>query len=763
MLIFSAQLLDFAFNPYAILSLIGIVVNLTLIYLVLSRGLQNSTTRWFVLFLTLLVIWGASELLGRLSANSVAADFWGYFGALGWIFMPLAFFNFTLSYVGKENWVAGFGRRLLVFVPAITFLFLVWNTEYISTHQGYHQVPWGWESNPQTGSWFTYFIVWLEANFIISLILLVQYYRAALDQVKKRQTLILIFALLIPLVGGTVTDALFPIIGVSAPGTAILLTSALGVLATFAILRYKLFVINPATHFANIVKTMNEALVVCDMGNSIRFTNDAVSRVFGFKAADLNDHKIQTLIRESDELNIFENSFLAKMNKGEFVSGLELNLAGSNGEEIPVSLSGSPLFDDSNSLVGYVLLASDMREMRKLVYNLVAERNKLSVTLSGITEGVFVIDKEGVISFFNEAAEQIFEAKAAEVIGKKADEVLKITDQEGPVRVEYFFPQGKLSKDMVTFSRNGVKIQTPHGHINYANLIAANIVEGEDINLGAIVTLHDVSKEKELEEMKLDFVSMAAHELRTPLTSIRGYLSVLQEEIGKKLSNDQYSFLEKAFISSTQLAALVENLLSVSRIERGSLQIQSQVSDWSQILEESFSNFQPQAKERQVSFTYVKPQKALPLVMVDKFRISEVVSNLIGNALNYTPAGGSVEVSTEVKDQEVITHVKDTGPGIPASAIPKLFTKFFRVSGVLEQGSKGTGLGLYISKAIVDMHKGRIWVESELGKGSLFSFTVPISKEQTMPQKPFMQKGQRLFLRKSKENPTPASTVAKIS
>ena len=202
------------------------------------------------------------------------------------------------------------------------------------------------------------------------------------------------------------------------------------------------------------------------------------------------------------------------------------------------------------------------------------------------------------------------------------------------------------------------------------------------------------------------------------------------------------------------------NLLPVSRIERGSLQIQSQVADWGAILEEAYNNFLPQAKERQVAFTYIKPKKDLPLVMVDKFRISEVVSNLIGNALNYTPAGGSVEVSTEVTAEEVITQVKDTGPGIPPSAIPKLFTKFFRVSGVLEQGSKGTGLGLYISKAIVDMHKGRIWVESELGKGSLFSFTVPVAKNQSLPEKPFLQKGKRMFLRKGSQ---PLETLIKPS
>ncbi len=748
MLTISAQIFEFTFNPYALLSLLGIIVTITLIYLIQSRGIQNSANKWFTGFLVLLVWWGLGEFLGRISANPVAANFWGTINPPAWILSGLFFFMFTLAYVDKEHLFDSVNRRLLLFGPAVLWLFLVWNTPYISSHGPLHQVPWGWETTPQTGPYFTYFLIWLEAFFIAALVFLIRFYFKTADVIKRKQTIFLIVGLLIPLIGGTVTDAVLPTLRVSVPGTAILLTSALGAVATFAILRYKLFTINPATHFANIVKTMNEALIVLNFGEGIEFTNDAVNRLFNFKAGELNGAKIQTLFKSESDLSLFEDKFIGRMKKGDVVASLELNLNGKNGEEIPVSVSGAPLFDSGNTPVGFVMIASDMREMKKLVYNLVAERNKLSVTLSGITEAVFVVDKDGVISFFNEAAENIFGTKAAMLIGKKADQVLKIFDQEGPVLVEYFFPKEKLSKDMVTYSRNGVRIELPDGKSRFANLIAANIVEGEGINLGAIVTIHDVSKEKELEEMKLDFVSMAAHELRTPLTSIRGYLSVLQEELKTKLNEDQLSFLEKAFISSTQLAALVENLLSVSRIERGSLQIQTQVTDWEEILSESFANFEPQAHERQVKFTLIKPTKPLPYVLVDKFRISEVASNLIGNALNYTPSGGSVEVSTEVLDDQVVTHVKDTGPGIPEQALPKLFTKFFRVSGVLEQGSKGTGLGLYISKSIVDMHKGRIWVESQIGKGSVFSFSVPISKDQTLPQTVLAQKGKRMFLRK---------------
>lgn len=742
---------DFAFNPYALLSLFGVVVNLVLIYLILSRGLQSSANRWFTLLLSLLVLWGAGEFLGRLSNNPVASDFWGSVSAPGYVLMSVVFFSFTLAYIGKENFLDSFGKRLLVFGSGLFFLFIVWNTDLVSTHtiSGIEKVPWGW--NGPTGTYFYVFVVWLESFFVASVYLLVRYYLKLTDQLKKKQTLLMIIAVLIPLVIGTTTDAVFPIIKVNFPGTAILFTSVLAMITTYAILKYKLFVINPATHFANIVKTMNEAMIVFNNNNEIEFANEAAERLFGYALDELSHKKIQDLIKDQNTLNTFEWNFSDKLNQDKLVNGFEIDLNNKSGELVPVSLSGSSLKDDGGTAVGSVMIAADMRELKKLVYNLVAERNKLSITLSGISEGVFVVDKSGVVSFLNQAAERIFGMKGSAVLGKKADDVFKIEDDDGRINVSYFFPKEKLSKDMVTFSRNGVKITQPENRIVYADLIAANIVEGEGVNLGAIVTLHDVSKEKDLEEMKLDFVSMAAHELRTPLTSIRGYLSVLQEEIGKTLKEEQSSFLEKAFISSTQLAALVENLLSVSRIERGSLQIQSQPTQWEPLVEEAYTNFLPQAEERKVKLTYVKPKETFPLVLVDRFRISEVVSNLVSNALNYTPSGGSVEISLEHKDKEVITHVTDTGPGIPESALPKLFTKFFRVSGVLEQGSKGTGLGLYISKAVVDMHKGRIWVESTLGKGSTFSFSVPVSDVQELPNLPKYPAGKQMFLRKKGE------------
>lgn len=232
----------------------------------------------------------------------------------------------------------------------------------------------------------------------------------------------------------------------------------------------------------------------------------------------------------------------------------------------------------------------------------------------------------------------------------------------------------------------------------------------------------------DLDEMKQNFVSIAAHELRTPLTAIKGYLSVFMKDYESSLNKDQKELLGHIESSTNQLLNLVENLLNVSRVERGALSLHSESLDWESLVKEAVEDFRESAIEKNIHLEMVPASSEIPKVLADKVRIKEVLANLIANALNYTPAGGVIRISIESNDGQVITHVADSGSGIPESALPNLFNKFFRVTQGLTQNtnSQGTGLGLYISKAIIDMHKGKIWVKSQEGKGSIFSFSLPV-------------------------------------
>ena len=244
--------------------------------------------------------------------------------------------------------------------------------------------------------------------------------------------------------------------------------------------------------------------------------------------------------------------------------------------------------------------------------------------------------------------------------------------------------------------------------------------------MSCILTLHDLSNEEELEQMKLDFVSMASHELKTPLTNIVGYLSVFLNENKNSVSKESFDLLNKAFTAAQQLQTLIANLLNVNKIEREQLSVSPEPVDYFVILSKTVEDLRSQANQKGIVLVLIPPTQNLPKVLADPLRLGEVITNLLSNAINYTSPGGKVEIATEVFPTELKTAISDTGVGIPQEALPHLFSKFFRVSNQLQKTSKGTGLGLYIAKSIIEKLHGKIWVESEVGKGSKFSFTLPL-------------------------------------
>ena len=383
-------------------------------------------------------------------------------------------------------------------------------------------------------------------------------------------------------------------------------------------------------------------------------------------------------------------------------------------------------------LTAQLLLRRDLdvrattEELEREKEYITAERNKLEVIISGITDAVIAVDQERRIIIFNKAAEYLTGFSSEKVSGRPINQVIHIFEKDEELQAETYCPFRTDNFEGNTFNKKGLKMLGERNKEAYVNLIAGQIKEGSKVNLGCILTLHDVTQERELEEMKLDFVSMAAHELRTPLTAIRGYTSLLLSEISEQLDQQHKEDLHRLSTSAINLANLIDNLLHVSRIEQGTFKVSIAPVDIVDVVHEAMKDFEEQVTSKSQTLTFIEPQGSTPKVMADHFRIAQVLINLISNAVAYTKPGGKITVSISKKDTSIAVSVSDTGIGIPREALPKLFTKFFRVSGPLEEGSKGTGLGLFICKSIVEMHRGDIRVESELGKGSTFTFTLPL-------------------------------------
>lgn len=235
----------------------------------------------------------------------------------------------------------------------------------------------------------------------------------------------------------------------------------------------------------------------------------------------------------------------------------------------------------------------------------------------------------------------------------------------------------------------------------------------------------DITERKQIERMKDDLVSMASHELRNPITVIKGSLELLLSDEPLPLNDEQNGFLDAGRRNADRLEKLINDLLDISRLESGMVTVEPSVFDLRQVVAQVVDEMRSELKDHDLKIN--TPKYPSPAdVEADRDRIIQVLTNLLSNAVKYAPAGSSIEINIDNSSNRLMKlNVEDHGPGISKPDMENLFQKFFRADHSTTRSAEGTGLGLAISKALVELHGGNIWVESKLGKGSTFSFTIP--------------------------------------
>lgn len=335
-----------------------------------------------------------------------------------------------------------------------------------------------------------------------------------------------------------------------------------------------------------------------------------------------------------------------------------------------------------------------------------------------------MVDQDCRISLVNKAAEKIFNIDEHEARGRHFLEIIKeetVFDMLKKVLEGEQKQEPKQKQEIPTI------LKTVEGTRRYYT-VEIERIEGRDEKVeGAVMVFGDVTRFKEIDEMKSDFVSTVSHEFRTPLTSIEMGIGLLLESQVAKEGTRERELMEAIDEESKRLKKLVNELLDLSRIESGKIKMEFRSQDLLKIIEESIKPFEIQAGEKNIDLAKGHIEKELPKVYIDADKILLVLTNLIANALRYTPAGGSIKISAEHSGNRVYVSVRDTGKGIPKKFHETIFQKFTQVK---DDGVNvgGAGLGLAISKEIIKAHGGRIWVESEEGKGSTFTFTLPVAK-----------------------------------
>src|SRR5215469_9342776 len=348
---------------------------------------------------------------------------------------------------------------------------------------------------------------------------------------------------------------------------------------------------------------------------------------------------------------------------------------------------------------------------------------RVRAVMDATSEGILLIGRDRVVGYHNRRFLDLFGLEREQIDGQPLASLHDVIDHvfDEPDEFRRKIDEADEGPDEVT--RFPVKQHYPE--VRDLEVYSASVTDREDRDLGRLHAFRDVTKEREAERIKDEFVSLVSHELRTPLTSIKGYVDLLIDGDAGEVTEEQREFLEIVKSNSDRLVMLVNDLLDVSRIEAGRINLRLQPVDLVGSINEVATSLRPLMEQKRQPLRLELPED-LPNVRADRDRVAEIVTNLLSNAHKYTLEGGSITVRAQVVGHEVQVEVSDTGVGMTPDERDKLFTKFFRAQNPATQDVSGTGLGLNIVKSLVDKQGGRIWVTSEPMKGSTFTFTIPI-------------------------------------
>ena len=350
----------------------------------------------------------------------------------------------------------------------------------------------------------------------------------------------------------------------------------------------------------------------------------------------------------------------------------------------------------------------------RTIRTLTGERNQSSAILRSMIEGVAVIDARERVVFCNRAFAEILNLDPARLEGRPLVELVRQADLLDLARRALAGTdnlQGSLIIGTV-MPRSFAVTATPVKSLEPA----AN---------GAVIVLHDITELRRLERVRQDFVANVSHEFKTPLTAIQGFAETL---LGGALEDEKNNrrFLEIIRDHAARLGRLTDDLLKLARIEAGKLDVQYQPVSVAELVEGCAATTLFKASQRNIALNLSYPPE-LPAVRGDAGLLREVLQNLLDNAVQYTSPGGRVDLSAVTRDHEVVITVADTGIGIPLADQERIFERFYRVDAARSREVGGTGLGLSIAKHIVEAHGGRLWVESTVGAGSQFHFSIPLA------------------------------------
>jgi PAS domain S-box-containing protein len=724
--------LSFSLSYLALIPIFSVLANL---YLLISLARKKSNIKsivWLCIFLVTMIFWSIADIAAFLAATPETGMIARYPIGIPAIIGALSLYIFIKDLTSDKDPNPRIGLKSFMFFVGLSYL-TVHNFTNLFINKDLGSLierSWGWEVTVGKLS-FLYFL-YAQIFLILGIVMLVRFYRTRKLSQEKRQAKIFLVGLVIPIVGTSVTNVLPSLLNLPffIPIDSLYQTF-MAIVLVYGLNKYQIFVLSPTQISENILETMSESVVVTNNELKVHYLNRSAMEMLNYDNQKAQGEAyIESFISEDDFFEI--QRYITKKevinNKKKF-TGIEV-IAKKTGVVTPVEISLSSLLGDDGKNVGYVFVFANILELQKAyselslqekkvekkvierTEQLYAEHAKLEASISGLPIGFVMLDSALNIIEQN--------AKALELLSVRSKDRWHVLDALEELKLRDSFLKSAENKE--TLEINEIKSGKRLLHI-----IFSPVFKDKSNSIGSVILIEDITTQKIAERERNDFIVTASHEIRTPLSIIQGNLSNALD-IRSAINKEAKPLIEKAYGASNQISALFNDILIVSDIENPSSPKPKYETSFSinDAIQEVADRLAEKAESKKLDLK-LSLDKDIQ-IFADKDEVKESIYKLVDNAIKFTKTG-NVRISSTNKTSSVVIYIKDTGEGISKEDQNRLFRKFVRLDNSLKRESGGTGLGLYIAKALAERNGGSLVLENSSNKGSTFSLTLPTVKK----------------------------------
>jgi PAS domain S-box-containing protein len=481
--------------------------------------------------------------------------------------------------------------------------------------------------------------------------------------------------------------------------------------------------------YRTIFTTLQDVYYRTDIEGKIVEVSPSIEHYIGIKPEQLIGRNASDFYADP----MARQKMLQALQKTGKIQDYSLELKTNDQKQIFVSLTGQILFDPDRKPMGIEGILRDVSDRRKFEQELQAEKEntevekrKLQTLIETLPVGVVLLNPNGETILANKEAVILGGGVNKNVTMSEYEKVVKILKENGsPLPVEEM-PAAIALKTGKKVENAHIVLERKDGTRITIKAISVPVKDSNGNVTEVIVVFENVTREREVDRMKTEFISLASHQLRTPLSAMKWFLEMLLGGDAGDLNNDQKEMVKNIDESNERMIDLVNSLLNVSRIESGRIIVEPVPTDLKDLLTSIQKEIEVKLQEKKQQLI-VSVHSDLPKINLDPKLIREVYLNLLTNAIKYTPEGGEISVFVSRKDNELLSQISDTGYGIPAKDKEKVFKKFYRGENIVKKVTDGNGIGLYLVKSIIESSQGKIWYESTEGKGTTFWFGLPMT------------------------------------